>query len=713
MASQVWHSSPDRGAGRFARRWRRALLATAGGDYTGRTAAETEEFLAGLTARLVAAGAAVRPDTGYEVGRALVDSGFRSTDALRVTVDLVGAQLAGDCLPGADPVAVATLQAAVAAGFVDAVREQVLRDQQEMQRAALVAVRRAEQSRRATEARFRAVFDGAAVGIGVVDLNGRVVDVNAAFGRMLGHDPASMRGKLVAELVVPAAAPETWSRFVNLIAGERGGFRSETTHVRPDGQLVHLDLSMTVVRGADGAPRFAIGVAVDVTERRRLADRLWQEARHDPLTGLPNRTLFFERLAELLAGESASRIGVCYLDLDGFKSVNDTVGHDVGDRLLVAVAHRLTGAVPPGACFVARLGGDEFVLLATDWPGTDGAAAYAEAVLAALAVPIRVDDHEFTISASVGVVDQPLPGADPAEVMRAADLSLYRAKSDGKRRWARYDPADAAPQVTRHTLTTTMPAALHRGEFYLDYQPLVSLADESVRGVEALVRWRHPGLGVLSPGEFIEVAEETGLIVPLGRWVLGEACRQLRRWRDELPGTELFVSVNLAVAQLPDPKLVGEVLAVLAETGLPAELLQLELTESAMLGDAAGPLDALRELAGTGVRIAIDDFGTGYSNLAHLSRLPIRSLKIAGEFLARLRPGAPPDPAHDTIVAAMISLAHSLGLSVTAEGVEFGEQAQRLRALACDLAQGWFYARPGPPEEITHRLRRAPAQLSG
>ena len=619
------------------------------------------------------------------------------------------AHLVADCLGGAStPGQVAALQGAVAAGFADAAQQRVLRDQEEMQRAALAAVREAEQRRHTTEARFRAVFDGAAVGIGVVDLTGRVVDVNAAFGQMLGHHPDAMRGRLVAELVVPAESPQTWSQFVGLLAGQQDSFRAETDHVRPDGTPVHLDLSMTVVRGTDGAPRFAIGVAVDVTERRRLADRLWREARHDPLTGLPNRTLFFEQLAQLLAAGPAAGAGVCYLDLDRFKSVNDTVGHDIGDRVLVAVAQRLTGAVPAGECCVARLGGDEFAVLALPHPGPGGVVAHAEAVLAALTTPIRVDNHEFTISASVGVVDQLPAGADPAEVMRAADLALYHAKSGGKRQWVRYDPAHAAPQVTRHTLTTTMPAALNREEFYLDYQPLVSLADGAVRGVEALVRWRHPRLGALSPGEFIEVAEETGLIVPLGRWVLAQACWQQRQWAQQLPGTELFVSVNLAVAQLHDPKLVGEVQAVLAETGLPPELLQLELTESAMLGDAPGPLDVLRELAGTGVRIAVDDFGTGYSNLAHLSRLPVRGLKIAGEFLARLRPGqAPPDPAHDKIVSATIALAHALGYQVTAEGVEFGEQAERLRALECDLAQGWFFAPPCPPQEITRRLRGA------
>jgi diguanylate cyclase (GGDEF)-like protein/PAS domain S-box-containing protein len=701
------------GATRFARRWARALAGAAGSSGTAR---ETEALLTGLTSRLAGALQAgqFRPEAGYEVGAALVEGQFRGTRALRVTIDLVGTYLVSDCPVGAVPPAelaarTAALQGALAAGFADAARTRDLREQEEMQRAALAAVRRAELSRRASEARFRAVFDGAAVGIGVVDLTGRVIDVNAAFGRMLGHEPDAMRGRLVSELVVPAVAPQTWSKFIGLLAGDQGGFRTETDHLRPDGQPVHLDLSMSMVRGEDGMPRFAIGVAVDVTERRQLADRLWQEARQDPLTGLPNRTLFFERLRELLAGESAGQIGLCYLDLDGFKSVNDTVGHDVGDRLLVAVARRLTFAVPDEECFVARLGGDEFVVLAAHCPDSAGAVAYAEAVLAALTAPFRIGDHEFTISASVGVLDMLPPAADPAEVMRLADLALYRAKADGKGRWARHDPARAAPQVTRHRLTTTMPAALHRGEFFLEYQPLVSLVDASLRGVEALVRWRHPDLGVLPPGDFIDVAEETGLIVPLGRWVLAEACRQQRAWEREVPGSGLLVSVNLAVVQLHDPKLVSDVQEVLDQTGLLPELLQLELTESAMLGDAPGPLDALRELAGTGVWIAVDDFGTGYSNLTHLSRLPIRGLKIAGEFLDRMRPGvAPPDPAHDKIVSAMIALAHALGLRVTAEGVEFREQADRLRALDCDLAQGWYYGRPCSAPEITRRLRGEP-----
>ncbi|MBQ0894272.1 bifunctional diguanylate cyclase/phosphodiesterase [Micromonospora sp. U56] len=437
---------------------------------------------------------------------------------------------------------------------------------------------------------------------------------------------------------------------------------------------------------------------------RDSESRFRHQATHDPLTGLPNRVLFTERLTAAIGapGRGADRVGVCFLDLDRFKVVNDSLGHQVGDALLVSVARRLRAAL--GEHLLARLGGDEFVILVERTARVDDAVAVAEAALAALAEPALVDGHELTVTASIGIVERPVAGTTPGELMRAADSTLHWAKAAGGARWSMFDPDRHRADLARYALAAAMPAAIDRGEFFLDYQPLTSLRDGTMLGVEALVRWRHPELGVLRPDSFIGLAEETGLIVRLGGWVLAEACREAESWGSRAP----FVSVNLAVRQVHRPGLVQEVRSVLAATGLPPERLQLEITESTMMSTAEEPVRALRVLADLGVRIAIDDFGTGYCNLAYLRDLPVTELKVAGEFVTGLRSPAV-DPASRTderILASLVSLAHALDLTVTAEGVETAGQAERLRAIGCDAGQGWYFGRPGPADGC---LGRSPA----
>ncbi|EEP70945.1 diguanylate cyclase/phosphodiesterase [Micromonospora sp. ATCC 39149] len=433
--------------------------------------------------------------------------------------------------------------------------------------------------------------------------------------------------------------------------------------------------------------------------------RFRHQATHDPLTDLPNRTLFTERLAAAIdsPGRGADRVGVCFLDLDRFKVVNDSLGHHVGDMLLVSVADRLRRAL--GEHLVARLGGDEFVILVERTAGTDDVVKVAEAALAAINEPALVDGHELTVSASIGIVERPVAGTTPIDLMRAADATLHWAKAAGGARWTLFDADRNRRELARYALSAAIPAALERGEFQLDYQPLTSLRDGRVLGVEALVRWRHPELGKLYPGSFIELAEETGLIVPLGSWVLAEACREAATWSSF--GTAApFVSVNLAVRQVHRPGLVREVRDVLERTGLPPERLQLEVTESTMMSAVEEPVRALRVLADMGMRIAIDDFGTGYCNLAYLRDLPVTELKVAGEFVAGLRAPAD-DPASRTderILASLVSLAHALDLTVTAEGVETEGQADRLRTIGCDAAQGWHFGKPAPAARLLERL---------
>jgi diguanylate cyclase (GGDEF)-like protein/PAS domain S-box-containing protein len=541
------------------------------------------------------------------------------------------------------------------------------------------------------------------VGIGISDADGRIILVNQALADLLGYTPGEMQGLSVPELAHPSDPPEMWQLYASMMRGETDHVRMEKAYYRKDGGVVWTELTSSLVRDDAGRPQFTVAMMIDMTERHDLQGRLRHQATHDPLTGLPNRALFTDRLATVIrSADPDSRFGICYLDLDGFKRINDTLGHDIGDRLLTMVAQRLGECATERGHLAARMGGDEFVILVERSTGTDELAALAEAALGVLATPVSVGRHRLRVSASIGVVERPALGADPADVLKAADVTLYRAKADGRGRWALYDPYAVAAEVARYELSSALPDALDRGEFHLVYQPIVGLPDKSLRGVEALVRWHHPRLGTLTPDRFIGLAEETGFIVPLGRQVLREACQEAATWHERYPGNDLFVSVNIAAAQTHEASLVADVRQTLAETGLKASRLQ--LTESALMTTSGEPLEALHRLAEHGVRVAIDDFGTGYSNLAYLRSLPVHALKLPRPFIEGLRGASPHSDVDEQIVDALIRLAHAIDLTVTAEGVETQAQADRLSALGCDSAQGWFIAPPYNADDLTRLL---------
>ncbi|MCS0634616.1 EAL domain-containing protein [Streptomyces sp. LP05-1] len=560
---------------------------------------------------------------------------------------------------------------------------------------------------------YRAAFNVAQLAMAVVNPDGLVVTANDALAALLGTDAAALRDRPAADLMELDADGRASHAYREVLLGRRSRFRCTRRLKHTDGRAVWAEVTVAPV---PESPRVLLSVA-DITERHELQARLRHLQMHDPLTHLPNRALFFERLTAALDNLSydhggSGRIGLCYLDLDGFKAVNDTLGHRVGDTLLSAVAARLTecaeaGAEEGGGHLVARLGGDEFAILVEDSAGTDQLAALARTVLAAVQRPFDLAGQRLSVSASIGVVERAAAGTTATGLMQAADTTLYWAKADGKARWTLFDPERNAHRMTRQALASSLRPAVERGEFVLEYQPLVGMADGAVHGVEALVRWNHPQFGPLPPNRFIGIAEEDGSIVQLGRWVLRTACRQARAWqRDHPGGRPLFVSVNVAVRQVWDSDLVADVDAILTETGLPPRLLQLELTESAVMGSAGRPLQALQALSDMGVRIAIDDFGTGYSNLAYLSRLPVSVLKLDGSFVRgfRYEDGDHPNPADEVIVEALVQLAHRLGLTVTAECVETSGQAARLRRIGCDTGQGWLYSRAVAPERITELL---------
>jgi diguanylate cyclase (GGDEF)-like protein len=442
-----------------------------------------------------------------------------------------------------------------------------------------------------------------------------------------------------------------------------------------------------------------------VTKLESLQEQLHHQAYHDPLTDLPNRSLFMERVREQLA-QDAEQVAVLFIDVDDFKTVNDSLGHGVGDALLVSVAQRLRGCLRPQD-IVARLGGDEFaVMLPTVEDPIQQGRAVAERILRAFALPVEAGNELVSVHLSVGIADSRQSGEDGDELIRNADVAMYEAKSKGKSRYEHFEPSMAHAIVRRHGLKEELAKAVEREQIVVQYQPIVSLSTGRIRAAEALVRWEHPSRGLVSPAEFVPLAEETGLIVPLGRYVLQAACQQARRWQEADPAAEpLRMHVNVSAVELRDPGLVDGVLAAVADAGMAPEQLVLEITETQLLDDAAGSAARFQQLRELGIRIALDDFGTGYSSLSYLHSLPVDALKIAREFIDGLTGGG----RKASFVGMIVDLARTLDLEVIGEGIETAPQLAALRELGAEMGQGYLLGRPSAPAFGTLRRQASSA----
>jgi diguanylate cyclase (GGDEF)-like protein len=472
---------------------------------------------------------------------------------------------------------------------------------------------------------------------------------------------------------------------------------------------VNFDDARQPTEGDEEVVDQVVQLAAMAIERDEFENHLAFRATHDPLTGLPNRALFHELLVHALARARRVRgaLAVLFIDLDRFKIVNDSLGHEVGDALLASLAHRLRGVLRPGDV-VARFGGDEFTVLCE---GLDPAACgrhaidVAERLLNAVQDPFDCEGEDHFLSASIGIALAPDGDERPDELVRDADAAMYRAKQRGKSRWEVFDESMRAQARARHEIEDALHRALERNEFRVFYQPVVSLRGGGFVGVEALLRWQHPERGLLAPADFIPNAEETGLIVPIGSWLVGEACRQIMMWQQSSVGAEpLRVSVNLSARQLLHADVQDLVAGALARTGLDPGRLCVEITEGVLMEDADAGVGAAKSLKALGVRLGIDDFGTGYSSLGYLRRFPVDEVKLDQTFVTRLGASAE----DSAIVAAIVDLGHALGLDVIAEGVETQSQLAALRALGTDAAQGFLFAPPQPASDLAARLRRPP-----
>jgi diguanylate cyclase (GGDEF)-like protein/PAS domain S-box-containing protein len=559
-----------------------------------------------------------------------------------------------------------------------------------------------EQALREAERRYRSLFDNAIEGIFRTTPDGRYLDANPALARIYGFATpqelvVSLRD-IKSQLYVDPGRREEFMRIVKT-RGELSGFESRV--YRKNGDTIWISENARAVFDDEGRVLHYEGTVEDITERRLSQARIEQQANYDSLTGLANRSLLNDRLQQAIysAASYGARLAVVFVDLDRFKYINDTLGHDVGDRLLQVMAERLTSTVAESDT-VARLGGDEFVLLLHGQAGPDTVATVLEQLLPKIAAPLRYGQSDLEVTCSIGVALYPDDGSDPATLLKHADSAMYRAKEQGRNNFQFFTEDLNRAIKERFDLESQLRRALERGQFELHYQPRVDLATRRIIGAEALLRWHLPGRGMVSPATFIPVAEEIGLIGQISDWVLATACAQNKRWFDA--GLPCVVSVNISPQQFRGDGLVPSIAGALSEAGLDPSLLEVEITESTVMHAGERMVEMLHAIKKFGVHIAVDDFGTGYSSLSYLKRFPVDRLKIDRSFVQHIA-----DVDDAVIVRAIIALGHNLGLKVLAEGVETEEQIEFLRANGCDELQGYYVSKPVSAWQMTKLLSRA------
>lgn len=560
---------------------------------------------------------------------------------------------------------------------------------------------KASQSLRESEERYQRLVELSPDAI-IVHTGGTIVFVNRAGVELLGANSSEeLIGKPFVNFVPTESRVSVSERIDKSLRENIEVPFAEEKFVRVDGAEIQVEAG-AVAFIYENEPAVQI-VARDISARKLIEEKLIHDAFHDALTGLPNRSLFKEHLK--LAVERAKRrdpflFAVLFLDLDRFKNVNDSLGHAVGDELLIGIARRLESHIRP-VDRVARLGGDEFAILLDGIEDPSDATRVAERLQLELQLPFNIRGHDVFTSVSVGIAMSSTGYSGPDDVLRDADTAMYRAKALGKARHEIFDLEMHSRAVALLKLETDLRLAVERHEFIIQYQPIMKLGTNDIYGFEALVRWQHPERGLLSPSEFIPIAEETGLIIPLGRWVLSEACRQTRIWQEEFPGCErLTLSVNYSGKQFMQSDVIEQIKRILEETGFDPTLLQLEITESAVIENTRTVTEMILQLRKLGIRLSMDDFGTGYSSLSYLHNFPIHTLKIDRSFISNKG-----EVGDNEIVRTIIMLARNLGLDVVAEGVETEEQLAYLQALDCEYAQGFLFYRPLDPDVVETKLR--------
>jgi diguanylate cyclase (GGDEF)-like protein/PAS domain S-box-containing protein len=540
--------------------------------------------------------------------------------------------------------------------------------------------------------------------VACTDISGNITFLNLVAETMTGWSLQEATGRPMAEAcrILNATSHESIPNPMEMAVGQNRivHLPSNCVLVRRDGFEIPIEDSVAPIHDREGHATGAVIVFRDVSEARAMALQIAHSAEHDFLTGLPNRMLFNDRVSQAiaLAPRHLKKVAVLFLDLDGFKHINDSLGHPVGDKLLQSIAKRLVDCVR-NSDTVSRQGGDEFVVLLSDVEQSEDTAITARRMLQAVAEAHSIDQHDLHVTTSIGVSVYPDDGPDAETLIKNADTAMYQAKENGRQTYQFFKPAMNVRAVERQAIEASLRRALERQEFALHYQPKFNLRTGEITGAEALLRWTHPIRGLVSPAQFIPVAEDCGLILPIGKWVLREACQQARAWADAgLPLATM--AVNISAIQFRNESFLEDVFAILKDTGLDPRFLELELTESVLMKHAESTASTLKALRAGGVQLAVDDFGTGYSSLSYLRKFPIDALKIDQSFVRQITT----TPDETTIVTAIISMGRSLKLRVVAEGVETQEELAFLQAHQCDEAQGYYFGRPVPPRQFAQLL---------
>jgi diguanylate cyclase (GGDEF)-like protein/PAS domain S-box-containing protein len=670
---------------------------------------EIDNVIRGLLDRLVdtLTAATFSPQPAAGIGARLGEQGFAGEHSLGHTVEILGhglpalAELSNvEGLTGK----VISLLGVLASGYTTALRRRILDQQDDVKQALLQARQTAELERWASEARFRAVFDSAPLGMAISGLGGRITQTNGALVNILRYLPAELTGREVRDLFHPDDAAPLSAAYQELITGQRPDFRDRVKLRNAKGDTIWASLAVSVLRDAQGTPTHHVTMVEDVTDTHLLEEHLRHQTLHDVLTGLPNQEYFWIRLKAVLErADPGATVTLCKIDLDGFAVVNIGHGHEAGDLVLQEVAVRLQRLITEEQAMVARFGADEFAILIEDSPTTPAATAFAAAVNAELAEPIYLGSCGVAVSAGVGVIRRTARGIEATELVRAANAALHRAKRTGRGQWEPDDLTADAQDQARYALAASMPGAWENGEVTLCYQPVVRLdpaAGDTGRivAVQTLLQWDHPRHSRLTPQDCAQLAEQTGLIISLGPWMVRQACRQLRVWRDQLGAAAPPVRVDLTAHLACDPDLMAVLRDALKSSGLPPQDLQLGIPVELVVTGCGDTEENLRALADAGVWTVLTRYGQAMGNLATLEHQQVRAVDIT-DALVRIVAQQPDSIVRDA-VTAMVPLIRRTGTAVVVAGIDTPEQADWWRQIGADSARGAAFAPPCPPEEI-------------
>ncbi|HEV2783729.1 MAG TPA: EAL domain-containing protein [Actinophytocola sp.] len=687
----------------LARQWAGALTQVI---YVARSRDEIEGALLGFVDRLttlIRAGD-FTADPAADLGAEMVEFGMTKPVCLRCSVDLLAAalpELPELCGVQRLPVRVAAVLGALSGGFANGMRARLFAEQEDIKRALTHAKENVERDLQASEALFREIFTSSSVGMAISDLNGSLVRTNRALADILEYPSRELAGKKLQELFHPDETEYLTLRYRELLDEDTLPFRERRKLLRKGGDEVLVYLSCSVLRHPDGTPRHYVTTVEDISDKYLLEDQLRFQATHDALTGLANRQRFISKIEEALAGKHAvESITLFHIDLDGFAAVNDGPGRHVGDRLLQVVAQRLNSVVEEESALVARLDADEFGIMIETTPSTPAAAAIAQRINDELGEPFYVADNGVATTACIAVLESPPADANPTELLQATDITLRRLKASGRRQWAMVDRELGERDRTRYNLAASIPGAWESGDIELEYQPLVSVEDRTIVAVQPLLRWDHATQGLLDHDRVIEVLEETGLSLPIGRWVLSRACEQIMSWKHRVSGDLPQLYVELNRQQAADPDLVSTVQAALLDTGMPNKQLRLGMPVQALCmidGLAEDNLDILVDL---GISVVLHEFGTTRGDLACLEDLPVGAVKMAKRVISRVTRGMDKDTLFVRAIRDLVPLVGSTDASVIVGHIETEDQLAWWRDIGAKTASGPLFGAAGPPGEI-------------